>query len=181
MLSVMNIREGINGALPPPPPPLPPAPPLAPSCEVIQGTRSLSVFHIRPYRVLVLIVECSSLLYIIILYCMTVLHHYVTPLCRHHSITSSYLMILFHHSGSSFYYIILLYHRWQKAAGDASKQAVKLQAEAKAAAAQSDAAQAAAMQAKHLATCLKMTTGHLQAAPSTGQVCCHHLSVIRLL
>lgn len=61
--------------------------------------------------------------------------------------------------------------RWQKAAGDASKQAAKLQTEAKAAAAHSDAAQAAAMQAKHLATCLKMTTVHLQAAPSPAQVC----------
>ncbi|KAL3146056.1 hypothetical protein ABBQ38_015407 [Trebouxia sp. C0009 RCD-2024] len=59
--------------------------------------------------------------------------------------------------------------RWHKAAGDASKRAARLQAEAKAAAAQSDTAQAAARQADHLATCLKMTTAHLQAASSPPQ------------
>ena len=69
--------------------------------------------------------------------------------------------------------VTVLHCRWQRAAGDASKQAAKLQAEAKAAAAQSDTAQAAAMQAKHLAACLKMTTVHLQAAASPAQVYRH--------
>lgn len=67
-----------------------------------------------------------------------------------------------------------MYCRWHKAAGDASKRAARLQAEAKAAAAQSDTAQAAARQADHLATCLKMTTAHLQAASSPPQVLHHH-------
>ena len=60
--------------------------------------------------------------------------------------------------------------RWHKAADDSTKQAAKLQAEAAAAAGQSDAAQAAALQAKHLASRLEMTTAHLKAMPIAAQV-----------
>ena len=62
--------------------------------------------------------------------------------------------------------------RFHKAAGDATKQAAKLQAEAKAATAQSDAASATAEDAKGLARRLDMKTGHLRRNTSTaaGQV-----------
>ncbi len=57
-------------------------------------------------------------------------------------------------------------NRWHKAAGDAAKQAAKLQAEAKAAAAQCDAASATAEEAKSLARRLDIKTGHLRRSAS---------------
>ena len=71
--------------------------------------------------------------------------------------------------------IILMACRWHRAADDATKQAAQLQAESKAAATQSDAAQAAALQAKHLASRLEMATAHLKVLPS-AKVCCCNLS-----
>ncbi|KAL0022404.1 hypothetical protein WJX77_008671 [Trebouxia sp. C0004] len=56
--------------------------------------------------------------------------------------------------------------RWHKAAGDAAKQAAKLQAEAKAAAAQYDAASATAEEAKSLARRLDIKTGHHRRSAS---------------
>ena len=58
------------------------------------------------------------------------------------------------------------FNRWHKAAGDAAKQAAKLQAEAKAAAAQCDAASATAEEAKSLARRLDIKTGHLRRSAS---------------
>ena len=57
-------------------------------------------------------------------------------------------------------------NRWHKAAGDAAKQAAKLQAEAKAAAAQCDAASATAEEARSLARRLDIKTGHLRRSAS---------------
>jgi hypothetical protein len=67
---------------------------------------------------------------------------------------------------------VCICNRWHKAAGDAAKQAAKLQAEAKAAAAQCDAAIATAEEAKSLARRLDIKTGHLRRSASLvpGQV-----------
>ncbi len=69
-------------------------------------------------------------------------------------------------SGGSCKLMFFFSNRWHKAASDAAKQAAKLQAEAKAAAAQCDAASATAEEAKSLARRLDIKTGHLRRSAS---------------